>query len=86
MTWLLLALRDFISENWHATFGGNWTTNKGETENKQIKEKRHNAPPPANIITKYPSLNRVNFETVNISMRKMLVSSDSKKIYKSYGT
>ena len=24
--------RDFVSEYHHATFGGDWTTNKGETE------------------------------------------------------
>ena len=28
----LLLLRDFVSENCHAKFGGNWTTHKGETE------------------------------------------------------
>ena len=27
-----LPLRDFVPENSHAKFGGNWTTNKGETE------------------------------------------------------
>ena len=47
----LTAWRDFVSENCHAKFGGNWTTNKGETEG---------APPSVYIITKYPSLNRVN--------------------------
>ena len=48
----LLPLRDFVSEFCHAKFGGNWTTNKGETEGAQCA-------PPAYIITKYPSLNRV---------------------------
>ena len=43
-----LPLRDFVSENCHAEFGGNWTTNKGETEGAHC-----------DIITKYPSLNSV---------------------------
>ena len=29
---LLLPLRDFISEDCHAKFGGKWATYKGETE------------------------------------------------------
>ena len=29
---LLLLLRDFVQEYHHAKFGGNWTTNKGETK------------------------------------------------------
>ena len=29
---LLLPLRDFVSENCYATLGGNWRTNKEETE------------------------------------------------------
>ena len=33
----------------------------------------------------YPIL-KLNFEAVNISMRKMLVSPDSRKMYKSFGT
>ena len=32
---LLLPLRDFVPEYYHATFGGNWTTNKGETDGAQ---------------------------------------------------
>ena len=36
MTWLsiwnLLSLRDFVLQYYHAKFGGNWRTNKGETE------------------------------------------------------
>ena len=28
---LLLLLRDFVPKYHHAKFGGNWTTNKGET-------------------------------------------------------
>ena len=45
----------FISESCHAKVGGNWTANKGETEGGG----RDNVPP-AFIITKYLSLNRVN--------------------------
>ena len=33
----------------------------------------------------YPIL-KLNFEVVNISMRKMLVSPDSRKMYRSFGT
>ena len=44
----------FFSENCHARLGDNWTANKGETEGGTIC-------PPAYIITKYPSLNRVKF-------------------------
>ena len=29
---------------------------------------------------------KLNFEAVNVSMRKMLVSPDSRKMYKSFGT
>ena len=43
---LLSVLRNFVPEYHHATFAGNWTTNKGETET-------------AYILPKYPSLNRV---------------------------
>ena len=28
-------MRDFVPEYHHANFGGNWTTNKGETEGAQ---------------------------------------------------
>ena len=31
---LLLLLSDFVPENCRAKFGGNWTTNKGETEGR----------------------------------------------------
>ena len=51
----LWLLRDFIPEYHHAKFGCNWTTNKGETEQQKTQ---HNAPP-AYMIPKDPSLNRV---------------------------
>ena len=37
------------------------------------------------VSQKYPIL-KLNFEVVNISMRKMLVSPDSRKMYRSFGT
>ena len=45
----------FFPEYHHATFGCNWTTSKGETEGG------HNVPPPppAYMVPKDPSLNRV---------------------------
>ena len=49
----LLILRDFAPEYHHAKTGGNWTTNKVKTEGAQCA-------PPAYILPKYPSLNRVN--------------------------
>ena len=53
-----LPLRDFVSENCDAKFGGNWTENKGE-----MKGVGHYVPPPLTyIITKYPSLNRVKVQ------------------------
>ena len=48
---LLPILRDFVPECHHARFGGNWTINKGKTEGHNV--------PPAYILPKYPSLNRV---------------------------
>ena len=62
---LLLPSRDFISENCHAKFAGNWTTNKEETEGEA-----QYGPLPAYIVTKYPNLNwvkcqeNVGFETI----------------------
>ena len=47
--------RFFVPEYHHAKFGCNWTTNKGETEGG------HNAPP-AHMVPKDPSLNRVKEE------------------------
>ena len=50
----LWVLRDFVPEYHHAKFGCNWTTNKRETE------VGHNVPsPPACMVPKDPSLNRV---------------------------
>ena len=49
---LLTILRDFVPEYHHAKFGGNRITNK---------EKIEGAVPPAYILPKYPSLNRVKF-------------------------
>ena len=55
---LLLILRHFVPEYHHAKFGGNWTTNKGKTEQKN-KGKTERATMPPYILPKYPSLNRV---------------------------
>ena len=44
----LLHLRDFVPYYHHAKFGGNWTTNKGETEGTQ------SPPPQAYINNKIP--------------------------------
>ena len=54
----LWLLRDFVSEYYHAKFGCNWTTNKGETpkNNKQTNKQTN----PAYMVSKDPSLNRVN--------------------------
>ena len=46
-------LRDFVPDYHHAEFGSNWTTNKGETEGGTM------CPPPAYMVPKDPSLNRV---------------------------
>ena len=46
---ILCHLRDFVPEYHHAKFGCNWATNKGETM----------CPPPAYMVPKDPSLNRV---------------------------
>ena len=51
--WLLLPLIDLMSDNCNTKFGGNWTTNKGDTEEET------EGGWVAHIITKYPSLNRV---------------------------
>ena len=48
----LWLLRDFVPEYYRAKFGINWTTNKGKTEGGTMY-------PPAYILLKYPSLNRV---------------------------
>ena len=45
-------LRDFVLEYHYVKFGGNWTTNKGETEGGIC--------PQAYMASKDPSLNRVN--------------------------
>ena len=47
----LWLFRDFVSEYYHAKFGTNWTTNKGETEGGQSL--------PVYMVPKYPGLNRV---------------------------
>ena len=49
---LLSILRDFALEYHHAKFGGNWATNKGKTEGDIV--------PPAYMVPKSCSLNRVN--------------------------
>ena len=49
----LSILRDFVPEYHHAKCGCNWSTNKGEKGGAQ------RAPPPAYIVPKDPSLNRV---------------------------
>ena len=46
-----MPLRDFVPYYYHATFGGNWTRNKGKTEGATMC-------PPAYMVPKYPSLNR----------------------------
>ena len=48
----LWLLRGFVPEYHHAKFGCNWTTNKGETEGQTMC-------PPAYMVPKDPSLNRV---------------------------
>ena len=48
----LWLLRDFAPEYHHAKFGCNWTANKGETEGGTMC-------PPAYMVPKDPSLNRV---------------------------
>ena len=48
----LWLLRDFVPEYHHAKFDCNWTTNKGETEGGTMC-------PPAYMVPKHPSLNRV---------------------------
>ena len=55
---LLLMLRVFVPEYHDAKFGGNWTTNNGETEGWGTMC------PPAYILTKYPSLNGVKVPSV----------------------
>ena len=35
---LLSILRDFVVEYDDAKFGGNWTTNKGKTEEKKVDD------------------------------------------------
>ena len=49
----LMLLRDLVLEYHRAKFGSDWTTNNGETG------EGHNMSPPAYIVPKYPSLNRV---------------------------
>ena len=51
----LWLLRDFVAEYHHAKFGCNWTTNKGETEGGGEAQ----CAPPAYMVPKDPSLNRV---------------------------
>ena len=51
----LWLLRDFVPEYHHAKFGCNWTTNKGETEGGA------QCAPPAYMVPKDPSPNRVKF-------------------------
>ena len=53
-------------EYYHAKFGGDWTTNKGETEGGTM------CPPPAYMVPKYPSLNRVKLLILSISYVFML--------------
>ena len=48
-------LRDFVPEYHHAKFDCNWTTNKGETEGGTM------CLPPAYMVPKDPSLNRVKY-------------------------
>ena len=53
---VLMVLRGFVPEYHRARFGGDWTTNIGETERGWAQ---FPPPPPAYILPKYPSLNRV---------------------------
>ena len=45
-----LPLRDFVSENCQAKFGGNWTTNKGETGGGGRQISGHTASYPLQLI------------------------------------
>ena len=56
----LWLLRDIVQEYNHAKFGCNWTTNKGETEGGRGEAQC----PPAYMVPKDPSLNRVNRDDV----------------------
>ena len=51
----------YFPEYHHAKFGGNWTTNKGKTEGDIVPPH----PPPAYLVPKDPSLNRVKYWTVS---------------------
>ena len=62
----ITAFERFISENCHAKFGGNWTTNKGEI---------------AYIITKYPRLNRVKLASDKCKVKRLLNNVGTKYYY-----
>ena len=53
---VLLPLRDFVPQYYHAKFGGSWTTSKGETE----EGGGGGGGGVHNVVPKYPILNRVN--------------------------
>ena len=58
----LRLLRDFVPEYDHATFGCNWTTNKGETEGTHCggtETEGGTMCPLAYMVPKDPSLSRV---------------------------
>ena len=64
---LLCLLRDFGPEYYHAKFGCNWTTNKGETE-------------PASLVPKDYSLNRVNYVKEQLNSDQVPMSSPIKQL------
>ena len=61
-------LRDFVPEYHHAKFGCNWTTNKEETEGINCT-----MCPPAYMVPKYPSLNRVKAVFNSTSQQKVTI-------------
>ena len=69
---IIIDLRDFVPEYHPAKFGGNWTTNKGKTEGAQC--------PPAYMVPKDPSLNRVNGTLVRLSIKIYNFGCDLDKI------
>ena len=75
----LRILRDFVPEYHHATFGCNWTTNKGETEggtNEYIYIY-------AFMVRKDPSLNRVTLPAGHFVLNLPLPRADPPKGFSS---
>ena len=56
---IFMAFERFVPEYHHVKFGGDWTTNKGEAGGHNV--------PPAYILLKQPSLNRINTKSKFVS-------------------